>query len=64
MDVKLPDCPHCDSAATLEAESSEGYGVKRCWCNSCGKKCRVNADGEIVHQDRVTDIRGNQMFEP
>lgn len=62
--MELPDCPSCDSASTLEAERSEGYGVRVCWCSSCGKKCRVNADGQVVHQEPVTDISGNQMFGP
>lgn len=62
--MRLPDCPHCDSNATLEAVESEGRGVKLCAWTCCGKTCRVNADGVVVWTADVRDVSGNVMYEP
>ncbi len=47
----LPDCPSCDARATLNAVHSEGKGILVCVCSCCGKQCRVNEFGEIVHKE-------------
>lgn len=60
----LLDCPRCSAANTLTAVRSEPRGVRVCECSCCNAVVRVNADGEIVHQEPVTDIRGNVIDGP
>lgn len=64
MPTALPDCPHCDSARTLSAERAEPRGVRVCWCDSCGKQCRVNVDGAVIHTERKIDTQGNSITGP
>jgi Zn ribbon nucleic-acid-binding protein len=47
--MKLPDCPHCSETSTLTPTRAEPRGVKVCSCSCCGHKCRVNADGAVIH---------------
>lgn len=57
----LPDCPHCDGADTLEPMEVESRGVVVAQCSCCSKRCRINADGEIVHRADVRDVSGVVM---
>lgn len=59
-----PDCPHCDAANTLEAERAEPRGVRVCWCSCCGQRCRVDADGAVVHVPDVRDVQGHMIDGP
>lgn len=62
----LPDCPRrgCDAANTLVPIRPEARGIVVAECSCCNAIVRVNVDGEIVHQEPVTDIRGNVMYDP
>jgi len=53
--MTLPDCPYCDTDQTLKACGAEPRGVKVCECASCGKRCRVSADGYVIHRPDVGD---------
>lgn len=62
----LPDCPrpgcgHLET--TLTVERIEPKGVRVCSCSCCGQRCRVNADGAVVHVPDRRDVSGNEMFE-
>lgn len=45
----LPECPHCDAAATLEGVRVEPRGVIVAWCFCCGQSCRVTDNGTVIH---------------
>lgn len=62
--MTLPDCPYCDSTATLERIDREGRGVTRCLCSCCGKTCQVDADGVVVPPKDVRDTNGVVMYDP
>jgi transcription elongation factor Elf1 len=62
--VTLPDCPQCDAASSLTAVSAEPRGVRVCYCSVCGKQCRVDANGAIVHAADVRDLSGHVIDGP
>lgn len=53
--MKLPDCPHCNESSTLTPTAAEPRGVKVCSCSCCGNRCRVNADGAVIHTPRADE---------
>lgn len=57
----LPDCPHCESAGTLEGVDTEARGVIVCVCSSCSKRCRVSPSGAVIHPVPEADIHGTLM---
>jgi hypothetical protein len=61
-DPESPDCPHCDSNATLiPVHDGSVYYV----CTCCAKTCRV-IDGCVERQTPApfSDSQGNPMFDP
>ena len=65
---RLPDCAWCAAANTLTVTWTE-MGVEFCECSCCTQKTRVvdkiaYRSGKGADQERVTDISGNEMFDP
>lgn len=54
--MELPDCPHCNNMSTLTPARAEPRGVKVCVCSWCGKTCRINAAGAVIHVDTGVPI--------
>ncbi len=56
--MTIPDCPYCDSDESMKACRAEPRGVKVCECSTCGRQCRVSADGHVIHRPDVGDAGG------
>ena len=60
------DCPHCDSAETLDIAWVE-MGTRHCVCTACAKACQVDHGGRVRRDDArigpLFDVSGVQIYE-
>ncbi len=59
----LPDCPHCDTASSLEVAWTE-MDSQCCVCTCCAKLCRIDRAGRVhALEPRRHDYTADQMFD-
>lgn len=45
----LPDCPRCDSNASLEKIRADDKGLVWAYCRTCSASVLIDKDGRVLH---------------